>query len=104
MKRSILVLAIAACAALATPSTTSARLSDLTAETNQAQPNYAYYYGPYRRACSPGVSAFLPTCLLRRILSTVPLRALSSACASSLSTCIQAGLLLTPSSHMVEVA
>jgi Carboxymuconolactone decarboxylase family len=59
-------------------------------------------------ACSPGVSAFLPTCLLRRILrrilSAVPLRALSSACASSLSTCIQAGLLLTPSSYMVEVA
>jgi hypothetical protein len=49
MKRSMLVLAIAACAAIASPSTTSARLSDLT-ETRQAQPNYAqYYYGPYRR-------------------------------------------------------
>ncbi len=49
MKRSMLVLAIAACAAVATPSTTSARLSDLT-ETTQAQPNYAqHYYGPYRR-------------------------------------------------------
>src|SRR5262249_30208642 len=34
---------------IASPSTTSARLSDLT-ETRQAQPNYAqYYYGPYRR-------------------------------------------------------
>jgi hypothetical protein len=49
MRRSMLVLAIAACAALATPSTTSARLSDLTAETTQTQPNYTYYYGPYRR-------------------------------------------------------
>jgi len=51
MKRSMLVLAIAACAAIASPSTTSARLSDLTTETRQAQPNYAqyYYYGPYRR-------------------------------------------------------
>ena len=49
MKRSMLVLAIAACAAIASPSPTSARLSDLTAETTQAQPNYAYYYGPYRR-------------------------------------------------------
>jgi hypothetical protein len=49
MKRSILVLAIAACAAIASPSTTSARLGDLT-ETKQAQPNYVqYYYGPYRR-------------------------------------------------------
>ena len=49
MKRSMLVLAIAACAAIATPSKTSARLSDLN-ETTQAQPNYAqYYYGPYRR-------------------------------------------------------
>jgi hypothetical protein len=49
MKRSLLVLAIAACAAIATPSKTSARLSDLI-ETTQAQPNYAqYYYGPYRR-------------------------------------------------------
>src|SRR5262245_53370248 len=37
MKRSMLVLAIAACAAIASPSTTSARLSDLT-ETRQAQP------------------------------------------------------------------
>jgi len=49
MKRSMLVLAIAAFAAIASPSTTSARLSDLM-ETRQAQPNYAqYYYGPYRR-------------------------------------------------------
>src|SRR6516165_2205586 len=49
MKRSMLVLAIAACAAIASPSTTLARLSDLM-ETRQAQPNYAqYYYGPYRR-------------------------------------------------------
>src|SRR5262245_931574 len=49
MKRSMLVLAIAACAAIATPSKTAARLSDLI-ETTQAQPNYAqYYYGPYRR-------------------------------------------------------
>jgi len=49
MKRSMLVLAIAACAAIATPSKTEARLSDLI-ETTQAQPNYAqYYYGPYRR-------------------------------------------------------
>ena len=49
MKRSMRVLAIAACTAIASPSTTSARLSDLT-ETRQAQPNYAqYYYGPYRR-------------------------------------------------------
>ena len=49
MKRSMLVLTIAACAAIASPSTTSARLSDLT-ETRQAQPNYAqYYHGPYRR-------------------------------------------------------
>jgi hypothetical protein len=48
----MLVLAIAACAATATPSQTAARLSDLT-ETTQAQPNYAqYYYGPYRRHCS----------------------------------------------------
>jgi hypothetical protein len=48
MKRSMLVLAIAACAAIATPSKTEARLSDLI-ETTQAQPNYAQYYGPYRR-------------------------------------------------------
>jgi len=50
MKRSLLVLlAIAACATIASPSTTSARLGDLT-ETTQAQPNYVqYYYGPYRR-------------------------------------------------------
>jgi len=49
MKRSMLVLAIAACAAIASPSKTEARLSDLI-ETTQAQPNYAqYYYGPYRR-------------------------------------------------------
>src|SRR5215467_4885000 len=49
MKRSMLVLAIVACAAIASPSTTSARLIDLT-ETRQVQPNYAqYYYGPYRR-------------------------------------------------------
>jgi hypothetical protein len=49
MKRSLLVLAIAASAALARSSTTSARLSDLT-ETTQAQPNYAqYWFGPYRR-------------------------------------------------------
>src|SRR6516162_2351827 len=40
MKRSMLVLAIAAFAAIASPSTTSARLSDLM-ETRQAQPNYA---------------------------------------------------------------
>ena len=48
MKRSMLVLAIAACAAIASPSKTEARLSDLI-ETTQAQPNYAQYYGPYRR-------------------------------------------------------
>src|SRR5262245_38564753 len=50
MKRCcMLVLAIAAYAATATPSQTAARLSDLT-ETTQAQPNYVqYYYGPYRR-------------------------------------------------------
>jgi hypothetical protein len=44
MKRYMLVLAIAACAAIAAPSATSARLSDLAAEIAQAQPNYAYYY------------------------------------------------------------
>src|SRR6516165_3521197 len=50
MKRFMLVLTTAACAAIASPSTASARLSDLTTETRQAQPNYAqYYYGPYRR-------------------------------------------------------
>ena len=55
MKRSMLVLAIAAFAAIASPSTTSARLSDLM-ETRQAQPNYAqYYYGPYRRHVSSGL-------------------------------------------------
>ena len=50
MKRSMMLgLAIAACAAIATPSQTAARLSDLL-ETTQAQPNYVqYYYGPYRR-------------------------------------------------------
>jgi hypothetical protein len=49
MKRYMLVLAIVAYASIASPSATSARLSDLTPETRQAQPNYAYYYGPYRR-------------------------------------------------------
>ena len=57
MKRSTLVLAIAACAAIASPSTASARLSDLM-ETRQAQPNYAYYnpytYGGYYRPYSYG--------------------------------------------------
>ena len=50
MKRSILVLAISACAAIVIPSKAEARLSDLTETTQAQQPNYAqYYYGPYRR-------------------------------------------------------
>ena len=50
MKRSPLVLAIAACAALASSSTTSAQLSDLMETTQAPQPNYAqYWFGPYRR-------------------------------------------------------
>ena len=50
MRRALIVLAFAACAAVATSSPTAARLTDLTTETRQAQPNYAqYYYGPYRR-------------------------------------------------------
>jgi|SRR6516225_2053234 len=50
MRRTLIVLAFAACAAVATSSPTAARLSDLATETRQAQPNYAqYYYGPYRR-------------------------------------------------------
>ena len=47
-KSTMLGLAIAASAAVAIPSATSARLADVV-ETTQAQPNYAQYrYGPYR--------------------------------------------------------